>query len=105
MSATSRWRWQIMVVRLIQAAVCLPLGAMSAISLSEEIIRANAGATTLESGLVTTLVVVCYFAIPVIAFKSFRAASLLGNVFCIIFTPYVAFLLFFSGWSVPSENA
>jgi hypothetical protein len=98
--------WAIIaVVRLIQAAICLPLSLLCAISLPAQLRRADASVTTVQQVFVTTLIVACYLAVPAMAFKSARASSLVAIVFCILFTPYIAILLLFSGWSMPSAAA
>jgi hypothetical protein len=97
--------WKTKSVCMIQASICLALGALCMICFPGQMARADASVTTLQKVLGTAFIVGIYFAIPLISLKSIRVSSLLANVFCILYTPYVAILFLFSGWSAPSAKA
>jgi len=97
--------WKINSVCMIQVSICLALGVLCVILLPDQLVRADASVTTSQKILGTAIIAGIYFAISVLSLKSIRASSLLSNVFCILFTPYVAILFLFSGWSTQSAKA
>ena len=97
--------WYARFIRIVLAGVSLPLGFLCAVNFPEQLTHANGNITAGEKGFYTAIVVLVYFAIPVLSWKSIRASGLLANLFCLLFTPYIAILLLSSGWTPSSEHA
>jgi hypothetical protein len=96
---------QVGFTRLTLAGISLPLGILCAVHFPEQLTRADGSITAGEKNLYTAIVVLVYFAIPALSWKSLRASGLLANLFCLLFTPYIAILLLSSEWTASSENA
>lgn len=97
-------RWSIVLVRWVQAGICVYLGVLCAVHFPAEWARMDASIAPWKSVAGTVVVAGFYFAIPLISLKELRASNLLASVFCVLFTPLAAIDWLFSGWSTASAR-